>query len=479
MSADVDDASEAKRPDPGQPVHPAHRLDERSRRRLHRSWYIYDWANSGYVTTTSTVLLAPYMKSVAEAAVCPNLPDGATCAEQLSILGIAVSPGSLPFYVTTFATIASALVLPIVGALADRSTRPRLLMSVIAWVGAAAAASMALSTGGDWALLVAAQLVAVMCLGASMVVYDAILVAIATPDERDQVSSKGWSVGYLGGFTLLVLNLALVTSHESVGLTEGEAVRWSLLSAGLWWAVFTVVPFIGLRKLPSGPVARVPNVADRGMVAASFGQLAHTLRHLAGYRNTWMFLFAYLLFNDGIQTVIASASVFGEAEIGLDTEQLLTVIAVVQAVAFVGALLFGRIAGRLGAKRTILIGLVLWSGVSATGFFLPRGQFVPFLTMSIVIGLVLGGTQALSRSLFSQLIPAGREAEYFSLYQAAERGTSWFGTLLFGLVFQATGSYRPAVASLLVFFVLGGLLLSRVRVREGIEAAGNPVPAVI
>jgi UMF1 family MFS transporter len=293
------------------------------------------------------------------------------------------------------------------------------------------------------------------------------------------VSSKGWSFGYLGGFTLLVINLALVTSHESLGLTQAQAVRWSLFSAGLWWAVFTIVPFIGLRKLPAGRVVHLPVVAGRGMVGASFGQLAHTLRHLAGFRNTWMFLLAYLLFNDGIQTVIASASVFGEAEIGLATEQLLFIIAIVQAVAFVGALLFGRIAARLGAKRTILIGLVLWSGVSATGFFLPKGEFVPFLAMSVVIGLVLGGTQALSRSLFSQLIPAGREAEYFSLYQAAERGTSWVGTLMFGLVFQATGSYRPAVASLLVFFVVGGVLLSRVRVREGIQAAGNPVPAVI
>ena len=220
-------------------------------------------------------------------------------------------------------------------------------------------------------------------------------------------------------------------------------------------------------------------LARPSLLRGSFTQLADTLRHLRGYRNTWMFLLAYLLFNDGIQTVIGASSVYGAEELGLPTESLIVTILMVQLVAFGGALLFGRLAGLYGAKRTILAGLVMWTVVVVVGFFLPAGNFPLFLALAALIGVVLGGTQALSRSLFSQLVPLGREAEYFSLYQAAERGTSWFGTFLFGLVYQLSGSYRPAIFSLMVFFVLGGLLLTRVRIREGIVAAGNTPPSVI
>ncbi len=274
-----------------QPEHPAQALPDAQRRRLHRAWYFYDWANSGFVTTTYTVLLSPYMKAVAEQAACPGLAEGQVCRETVSLLGLAVSPGSLPFYVTTLATIMATVLLPMVGALADRSPRPRLLMSVLAWAGAAAAASMALAQGGNWQLLVVAELVAVMCHVAAMVVYDAILVSIATPDERDAVSSRGWSLGYAGGFLLLVLNLALVSKHEAAGLTQSQAVRVSLFTAGLWWAVFTVVPFIGLRRLPKGPAPDDGRTVYEH-VRASSAQLIHTIRELAGYRNTWMFLVA-------------------------------------------------------------------------------------------------------------------------------------------------------------------------------------------
>jgi UMF1 family MFS transporter len=192
-----------------------------------------------------------------------------------------------------------------------------------------------------------------------------------------------------------------------------------------------------------------------------------------------MFLLAYLFFNDGIQTVIYASSIFGQEELGFAPGQLITTILLVQFVAFFGALTFGRIAGRIGARRTILGGLVLWCVVVAFGFVLPEGRFALFLALAALIGLVLGGTQALSRSLYSQLVPVGRQAEYFSLYQAAERGTSWFGTLTFGLVFQLTGSYRSAIVALVVFFVVGGVLLARVDVRRGILEAGNELPRVV
>jgi UMF1 family MFS transporter len=191
-----------------------------------------------------------------------------------------------------------------------------------------------------------------------------------------------------------------------------------------------------------------------------------------------LFLGAYVLFNDGVQTVIAMSSIYGAEELGFATQELIVVVVVVQAVAVGGALLFGRVARSVGAKRAILLSLVVSVVVVGAAYSLPAGQFGPFVALGAGIGLVLGGTQALSRSLFSQLVPYGKQAEYFSLYHAAERGTSWFGTATFGAVYAATGSYRLSILAVLAFFVLGGCLLLLVDVRKGILDAGNEVPAV-
>ncbi len=268
------------------------------------------------------------------------------------------------------------------------------------------------------------------------------------------------------------MNLAVVQGHDALGLTEGEAVRLSLATAGLWWGLFTVIPVIGLRNREPLHVVEVDGVAARdesalAAVRGSFVQLATTLRDLRGYRHTWMFLLAYLFFNDGIQTVISSSSLYGSEELGFDQAQLIQTILLVQLVAVFGALLFGRAAVRYGAKRCVLVGISLWLLVVVVGFVMPAGQFMLFLGLAVLIGVVMGGTQALSRSLYSQLVPVGREAEYFSLYQAAERGTSWFGAVLFGVVYQVTDSYRPAIISLMVFFVVGGALLSAGRRAQG------------
>ncbi len=450
---------------------------QNQRQREQRSWYWYDWANSAYVTTTGTVLFSPYLTSVAETAACgaPGTADH-PCNTDLHLFGfLAVSPGSLVFYVVTVATVVSALVLPVVGAAADRSSHKRRILGGFAWAGSVAAALMFLVTGGNWQLGTVLLFVATLCLGSSLVVYDAILCDIATPDERDRVSSRGWALGYLGGGLLLAINLAMVTLHARLGLSTAMAVRLSLLSAAVWWAGFTLIPYFGIRD--RAPYAVVPE--HGGLVRQSFGQLLTTLRGLRQYPVTMTFLLAYLFYNDGIQTVIASASVYGEKELGYGTSTLIGTILMVQFVAFLGSLLFGRAAERFGSHRVILAGLLVWLGVVAVAFFLPRGQLVWFLVLAVGIGLVLGGTQALSRSFFSLLIPRGRAAEYFSLYQACERGTSWLGTLVFGLVHQWTDSYRPAILALAVFFLVGFVLLARVDpVRGSREArATHPVTA--
>lgn len=445
--------------------------------RFQRPWYWYDWANSAFGTTVGTVLFGPYITSVAKAQACPGLASDATCTTNLHVLGIPVSPGSLAPFTVTFATLLSAVVLVFIGAIADRSPRPARLLGGFAFVGALCGCLMFFVTGTRWALGSALMVVASVSLGASLVVYDSILCSIASPDERDRVSSRGWAFGYLGGGTLLAVNLVMLLLHDSLGLSEGLTVRISLLSAGLWWAGFTLIPVIGMWRLRGQDNLQVAR--ESGIVAGSLRQLRSTLSDLKYFPETKRFLLAYLFFNDGIQTVITSSSLYGAEQLKFSQTQLFQLILLVQFVAFGGALFFGRLAARYGAWRTILNGLMGWLVIVVLAFFLPERAFVPFLVVGILIGIVLGGTQALSRSLFSQLVPRSREAEFFSFYQAMERGTSWFGTFLFGLVYQLTHTYRLAILALVVFFVLGGAILRRVDVRKGILDAGNTVPQVV
>ncbi len=440
-------------------------LEASGRRREQRAWYFYDWANSAFSTTVAGVLFGPYLIAIAEEAAVGG---------RIQVLGIGVAPGALPSYTITASTLLSAVLLPLLGAVADRTARKKDLLAGFAWAGAAAASLLFFVTGDNWELGVVSFIVANLCFGAAAVFNDALLCLISDEDERDRVSSRGWATGYAGGGLLLAANFVLVTVLP-FGLSEGMAVRISLLSAALWWAGFTLIPFLGLRNRP--PAHVVPETG--GIFQQSFGQLWATLKSLRRYPVALTFLAAYLFFNDGIQTVIASASIYGVEELEFDTGTVLATYLVVQLVAVFGALGFGRAAGRYGAKAVILAGLATWILIVTAALFLPAGQLAPFLLLAVAIGIVLGGTQALSRSYFSLLIPRGREAEFFSFYHAMERGTSWFGTLVFGLVFQLTDSYRPAIFALVVFFVVGGALLLRVDTRRGIEQAGNPQPTVV
>jgi MFS transporter, UMF1 family len=439
-----------------------------------KAWYWYDWANSAFYTTVLSVLFAPYMITVAgKAAGCID-PDE-TCSKTVNVLGLDLAAGSLPFYLTSFATIASAFVLPVIGAFVDRSSHKKWHMGAFAWAGSFFCALLFFMQGESWQLGAISIVLASVLGGCSLVSYYAILVDISTEDERDHVSSRGWAFGYLGGGTLLALNLVVYLGHETFGLGEGMAVRLSLLSAAVWWAGFTIIPMVRLR-----------NYAPRNLVAAegtlfqrSFGQLYATLKEMRGFPMTLTFLIAYLFYNDGIQTVIYAASTYGSKQLKFDQSVLIATILLIQFVAFGGALFFGRLASRFGAYRSILWGVYAWMVIVVLALFLPEKNVVTFLAVAVAIGIVLGGTQALSRSFFSLLIPRGREGEYFGLYNACERGTSWFGTLLFGVVFQITGSYRPAIVALIIFFVLGAFFLLRLDPRRGIREAGNEIPQVV
>ena len=266
----------------------------------------------------------------------------------------------------------------------------------------------------------------------------------------------------------------MLAKPSLIGVDKAGAVRLSMLMAGLWWAGFTLIPVRGMWRLRG--VERPEVARTEGIVGGSVRQLADTFAELRLFPQTLLFLVAYLFFNDGIQTVIGQASLYGNKQLGFSESTMLGLFLMVQFVAFGGALLFGVFARWFGAWRTVLGGLAMWILVVIAAFFVPDRQLVALFALGVAIGLVLGGTQALSRSLYSQLIPLNREAEFFSLYQAMERGTSWFGTLTFGLVYQWTHSYRPAIVALVVFFVVGGALLARVNIRQGILDAGNEVP---
>jgi UMF1 family MFS transporter len=449
-------------------------VDPVDRIRQQKAWNWYDWANSAYYTTVLSVMFAPYMITVAgRAAGCPD-PD-ASCDKTVSVLGLHLAAGSLPFYLTSFATIISAFLLPVVGAFVDRSAHKKMHMAGFAWAGSFFCALLFFMKGDNWQLGAVSIVLSSVLAGCSLVSYYAILVDISTEDERDAVSSRGWAWGYLGGGLLLAINLAMFLGHDAIGLSQTMAVRLSLVSAALWWAGFTLIPVLRLRDHPPHHVV----AASGGLMQRSFGQLWVTLREMRRFPMTLTFLGAFLFYNDGIQTVIGVASTYGSKQLGFGQSVLIATILLIQFVAYGGAILFGRLAARFGSYRSILWGTYAWMVIVVLAMFLPRGNVALFLALGVAIAIVLGGTQALSRSFFSLLIPRGREGEYFALYNACERGTSWFGTFLFGFVFQVTGSYRPAIVALVVFFVLGAGFLLRLDPARGIREAGNRAPAVV
>jgi len=429
-------------------------------------WYFYDWANSAFSTTVVSVFLGPYLTGITKAA--------ADATGFVYPLGIPIRADAFFPFMVSLSVLLQVLILPIIGAVADYTHLKKRIMGVFAYTGAVATMLMYFLSGTNYLWGGLLFLVANLSFGAAMVCYNAFLPDIAEPDERDKVSSIGWATGYLGGGLLLALNLVFYSMREQFGISQGDAVRISLASAGLWWAIFTLIPLSTIvnrqsrRQLPS----------NEHYITVGFKQFGRTVRQLPRYPQTLLFLVAYLLYNDGIQTIIALSAQFGSEELGMTTDSLIQLILMVQFVAFFGALAFGVLARWIGAKRAIIFSLVIWTGVTVYTYGVLRSGG-EFFVVAAVIAVVLGGSQALSRSLFSQMIPKGQETEYFSLYEISERGTSWMGPLLFGLAIQLTDSYRLAVLSVGVFFIAGLILLPMVDVRRAIEEAGNEAPAKI
>ncbi|TMR19091.1 MFS transporter [Nonomuraea turkmeniaca] len=457
-----------------------------ARRREQRGWYVYDWANSAFYTTVITVFLGPYLISVATTAACakdfPTTPAD-VCARDfdklitddlgfVSVLGADIRPAAIWGLATTVAVLLQIVFLPIAGALADHTGRKRELLGGFAFAGALAVMGLYFLDGERYMLGLVLFVLANLAYGCSIVVYDSFLPQISTAQERDRVSAQGWAIGYIGGGVLLALNLALYLNHEALGLSTGESVRISLVSSGLWWAAFTIIPLLRLRNRPV-PAHETTAIGSMG---GSFRQLGRTLSELRRYPLTLLFLVAYLVYNDGVQTVIGHSAAFASQALKLDTTIQIVTILMVQFVAFFGALLLGRLARVFGTKRTVLGSLVVWTAIVIVALFVQEQAVLQFMLMALLIAIVLGGTQALSRSLFSQVIPKGREAEYFSLLQISDKGSAFIGNLTITLALTLTNSYRIAIVSLVVFFIIGFVLLALTNLPKAIRAAGNEVP---
>ncbi len=443
---------------------------EKNDRREIFGWLTYDWANSAFFTTVVTVLAGPYITALAQndvgkSGVVLSLgPAGSITADNLftSTLGVSI--------------FLQVFLLPLLGSIADFTPLKKKMMAVFCYVGVLSSSLLFFINGNSYLWGCLFLLIANICFAASNVFYNSFLVDITTEDRRDSTSSYGYAAGYLGGLIMLMLNLALINFGSSFGIDQGLAVRISMLAASLWWGVFAAVTFYLVRS-------RTPERIETGrrLISVGFIEIWRTMKELAGLKYTMLFLIGYLLYNDGIQTVILNSSIFLSQELFVSKGQpsdptfLLGIFFVAQVFALIGALVFERIARVIGAKRTIITCLAIWSAIVIYAYGFLQNALHAWI-MAVFIGLVLGSTQALSRSLFSQMIPKSRESSFFGLYEISEKGTSWIGNAVFAIVVGSTGSYRQAILALVVFFVAGSLILLFTNTAKAIHAAGNLTP---
>ena len=422
-----------------------------------RAWAMYDWAVSSVQTTIMVAVFPVYFANIAKGDL----------GESRTTQAIATA--------NTIVAIILAVLSPVLGAVSDYVAAKKRMLGASMIVGAVAVAGMFFVQQGDYRLALVLFVISLIGATASTIFYDALLPHIAAEDEIDRVSSAGYAVGYIGGGLLLALNLAWILKPGWFGLPTGAALssaqktlptRLALLSVAVWWLVFSIPLF---RRVPEPPRTREPDELTGGRVlVAPFVRVGETFRALRGYKQAFLMLLAFMIYNDGIQTIQKMAATYGK-QLGIADTVLIAAILIVQFVGFPFAFLFGSIAARIGAKPAIFIGLVVYAAISILGFYMQTAAH--FILLAAMVATVQGGTQALSRSLFASLIPAHKSGEFFGFYSVFEKFASIFGPLLFWVTIAMTGSSRNAILSVIVFFAVGAFVLSRVRVSEGQEAA--------
>jgi UMF1 family MFS transporter len=421
----------------------------RATRRGRFGWYCYDWANSVFTTSVTSIFFGPFITDVGERAADT---DG-----YLHPLGIPVLAGSYFPYLVSLSVFLQIFVLPTAAALTERHDKGWLLGS-FALCGAGAAIGMCAIGDTDYALGGTLYVVANMALGASIMVSNIYLPILAPPERQDRMSTEGSAAGFLSGGVVLLVDLLVYANREALGLTESQAVRVILLVTGMWWLVFSIWAVWLLRGYGSPPTATATVDTAPGRVG-TYRALISTVRQMKNLPGVVWFLAAFLLYNNGIQSVTSLVGTFAVEEIGLAQGDLVVAVLVVQFVAVVGAVVAGRVAERYGGRTVLFGSVVVWIITVAAGALVPHSSFGSFMALCIGAGLVVGGSYALSRSVFVRMVPSNRLAEYFGIFETVNRCLGFLGPAAFGFVLQWSESYRLAWLSILVFFLAGAVTL--------------------
>ena len=413
-----------------------------------RAWALYDWANSVFMTSVLQIFPIYFARVAAH---------GLTAAQATARFGAA----------TALAMAVIAVASPLLGVVADHAGAKRTFLGGFVLLGVAATSGMALVGPGDWRLGAALLALANIGFAGSAAFYDSLLPHVARPDEIDRVSTAGFALGYLSGGLVLAVNLAWIEWPGRFGFADSNAAtRASFLAAAVWWLVFSVPLFRHVAEPPRSGVGAPPGLAQ--LLTLELGRVGSTLREVRRFRQAFLMLFAFLVYNDGINTVTRMGTSYG-TEIGIGQGALLGAVLLIQFLAVPFSFLFGSVAARIGARPTILLGLAVYVVIAGVGYFMRNA--LHFFVLAALVGAVMGGTQALSRSLFATLIPKARSAEFFGFFGVFDKFAGIVGPALFAAAAGRLGTSRPAILALVVFFVAGGLVLSRVDIAAGQRAA--------
>ncbi len=420
-------------------------MEDKKYKKIINSWAMYDWANSAFATTIMAAVLPIYYRAIAEPTLSGN---------QIT---------SYWAYTNSIALLLIAVISPILGAMADFKGHKKRYLTIFALIGIVATAFMFFLTTGDWLLASSLFILGNIGFAGANVFYDSLLPHIAKKDDIDQISTKGYAMGYVGGGILLAVNLAMIMfapDHLTTLMT-----RISLASVAGWWLIFTI-PL--LRNIPEPPRQIFKGEMHSNPIKAGFDRLRETFKEIRKYGDLFKFLVAFWLYNDGIGTIIKMATTYGD-EIGIDSTSLIIVLLIVQFVGIPFSFAFGWLAKKIGTKKSIYITLGVYSLISIGGYFLSNATH--FLILGFAVAMVQGGSQALSRSLYARMVPKSQSAEFFSFFSVSGKFAGIFGPLVFGLVSQLFGNSRLGIISLIIFFITGGLMLTRVDEKEGIRVA--------
>ena len=427
------------------------------RTRVQRAWAMYDWANSAMVVIVVTAIFPVFFPAYAAS-------------------GLPAEVATFRFSIaTTIGLAVIAVLAPLLGAMADHTAMKKRMLGTFMGIGVTAVALMFFIQQGNWLFALVLFVLANIGANGSFVFYDSLLPHVAPTGEMDRVSTAGYALGYVGGGLLLAACAVVLANPGLVGLPTGANLspsaaslpaRLSFVAVAVWWVLFALPLF---RRVPEPAVRTLSDEERRiGTTRAAVQRLKRTLQELRKYRNAFVMLLAFLIYNDGIGTIIRMAVIFGN-EIGIERGALIGAVILVQFVGIPFAFLFGGLAGWIGTKRAIFLGLIVYAGISVFGYFITTATH--FFILATLVAMVQGGTQALSRSLFGSMIPRHESGEFFGLFAVFEKFAGIMGPAVFALMVALTGSSRSAILSVIMFFVVGGALLFLVNVEEGQRTA--------